>query len=67
MSETGHISIKPICSLKKMSGFFEPPQDTHLEFCEYDTENCPWGSAHCTCKDFLDIDDSDERRNTRLT
>jgi len=41
--------------------------DTHLEFCEYDTENCPWGSAHCTCKDFLDIDDSDERRNTRLT
>jgi len=28
MSETGQISIKPICSLKKMSGFFEPPQDS---------------------------------------
>lgn len=24
----------------------------HLEFCSYDVNDCPWGSAYCTCKDF---------------
>lgn len=24
----------------------------HLEFCEYETENCPWPEAYCRCKHF---------------
>ena len=24
----------------------------HFEFCDYDTENCPFGQEFCKCKDF---------------
>lgn len=26
----------------------------HFEFCDYDTENCPFGTEFCKCKDFDD-------------
>lgn len=26
----------------------------HVEFCDYDENNCPWGYEFCTCKDFAD-------------
>ncbi len=26
--------------------------DTHLEFCSYDPQDCPWELKHCTCKDY---------------
>lgn len=28
----------------------------HFEFCDYDTENCPFGEEFCRCKDFDDDD-----------
>jgi hypothetical protein len=30
----------------------------HFEFCDYDSENCPFGSEFCKCKDFEYFDDN---------
>jgi hypothetical protein len=27
---------------------------THIEFCVYDSKNCPFGAEYCTCKQFSD-------------
>jgi hypothetical protein len=29
---------------------------SHLEFCDYEPERCPWGMEYCRCKDFEDDD-----------
>lgn len=31
----------------------------HFEFCDYNTENCPFGIEFCKCKDFVYDDDTD--------
>ena len=28
----------------------------HFEFCDYDPENCPFGTEYCKCKDFNDAE-----------
>lgn len=28
----------------------------HLEFCDYDENNCPWGYEYCTCKN-IEVED----------
>lgn len=30
----------------------------HIEFCDYDTENCPFPKEYCTCLDFEEDDDA---------
>lgn len=33
-------------------------RNTHIELCEYDTDNCPFTNQFCMCKD-LDLDNDD--------
>lgn len=38
---------------------------THLEFCDYEPNNCPWGLEFCNCKEFEDDDmDMDKYKMT---
>lgn len=34
---------------------------THLEFCHYEVESCPWGEDYCRCNDFEDWTQSDSK------
>ncbi len=47
-----------------LSKWDEPVQyvsagNIHVEFCDYDTENCPFPKKYCMCKDFEDEIDND--------
>ena len=41
---------------------------THLEFCHYVPEECPWGMEFCQCKEFANesTEEEDEMKDTEL-
>jgi hypothetical protein len=45
-----------------------PDGDTHIEFCSYEPESCPWGMDFCICKDseWFNEEDNDATQETNM-